>query len=297
MRVLVTGSNGLVGRAIARRLADAGYQTVGLGRSAGPREPVSDYIQADLGLERAADRIAGQHEPCAAIVHGAALLDTGDGEASLLRANCLGMQQALELARRWGARHFAYLSSIGVIGRPQSHPITEDHPTEPLSAYYASKLFGEHLVRLASQQGMPAASLRLTAPIGPGMPEGRILAVFVRRAMAHQPLDIAGRGTRRQNYVDVRDIAAAVELCLRAAASGLFNLGSGQTVSNGELAQACVHALDSSSPIRYSDQADPEDGLVWDVSIDRAAASFGYRPRIVLEESIRTVAAVYASAN
>ena len=46
------------------------------------------------------------------------------------------------------------------------------------------------------------------------MPDKRIF-LFVKQAQAGQPLQFAGQGSRRQNYVDVRDVATAVEQCLR----------------------------------------------------------------------------------
>jgi UDP-glucose 4-epimerase len=189
-----------------------------------------------------------------------------------------------------------YISSIGVIGRPTDPPVREDHPTQPETAYHASKLFGEALVHVAADEGMHASALRLTSPVGAGMPRNRILPVFVERALAGEPLHVAGRGSRRQDYVDVADIASAARLCLRGGASGVFNIGSGSSISNVGLAQACVEALGSASSVELGQGDDREEGARWDISIDLAKAVIGYRPQVELAASIRAVAGASASS-
>ena len=121
-------------------------------------------------------------------------------------------------------------------------------------------------MRLAEGSGRRAASLRLTSPSGPGTPENRILSVFVSRAVAGTPLQVLGQGTRKQNYVDVRDVAVAVETCLTKQASGIYNIAAAESISNYELAQTCIDELRSSSSVDFVGRPDPEEGTVWDVS-------------------------------
>ncbi|MDQ6832940.1 MAG: hypothetical protein M3008_06040, partial [Chloroflexota bacterium] len=125
--------------------------------------------------------------------------------------------------------------------------------------------------------------------VGPGMPTNRIFSVFVARARANQPLQLAGEGTRRQNYVDVRDVAIVAEQCARERITGLFNIAGARSISNHELAQACVRTLESSSPIVFTGQPDREEGIAWEVSNARATERFGYAPRYDVAASIRAV--------
>jgi nucleoside-diphosphate-sugar epimerase len=196
----------------------------------------------------------------------------------------------LELARRWEVASFVFLSSLPVIGRPLQSPITERHPVDPPSAYHASKLYGERLLELARHGGTPAITLRLSAPVGPGMPDGRIMSVFVRRALAGDPLELSGQGTRAQDYVDVRDVAAAVTASLEKQAEGLLNVASGRCVSNLELARRCVGLLGSTSEVRFTGISDPDEGVRWEVSIQAAREQIGYVPECELEDSIAAVA-------
>lgn len=283
-----------MGGAIAAHLRGRGIDVVALGRRPVAGWPEGQQVTLDIGTAGAAPALQERVPPCDAIVHAAASLDKGLCTPSVSLTNCLGTQEMLQLASSWRVRHFIYLSGVAVIGTPTVLPITETHPANPPTAYHASKLYGEILVRLAEQEGIPGTTLRLTSPIGPGIADHRIFSVFVRQALAGAPLKLSGRGTRRQDYVDVRDVAAAVEACLGAGAAGLCNLGSGRDISNEELARACISTLNSKSEIVFSGQPDPEEGVVWQVSIERARRSFGYQPRFPLDESIRSIAAADA---
>jgi UDP-glucose 4-epimerase len=262
---------------------------VGLSRRLIGPASVSQTFACDIG-SREAIEAAGAMEPCEAVVHAAAAIDLDPHADSIARTNCTGVQHVLWLAERWGSAGFVFISSVPVIGRPVRLPVSEDHPVDPPTAYHASKLFGERLTELARRGGLAAASLRLTSPVGPGMPDGRILSVFIRRALEGEPLEVAGEGTRAQDYVDVRDVADAVAACLAEGAAGIFNVASGRAVANADLARRCVEALDSRSEVVLTGHPDPEEGVRWEVSVARAAAAFGYSPGRSLEESIVGVA-------
>lgn len=251
---------------------------------------LSSSVAADLTDTRIVDLLTSQQPSCEVIVHAAACLDQSLYAPAISLTNGVGMQQMLDLAARWGVASFVYLSSVPVIGRPVQLPVTECHPTDPPTAYHASKLYGEQLLELARREGTPGVTLRLTAPIGPGTPAHRIVAVFVRRALAGEPLELAGTGSRGQDYVDVRDVAAAVEKVLAPPPTGLLNIAAGTCTTNHELAHCCVDALASSSEVRLSGSPDPDDDVRWEVSIAKAEKLIDYRPRCSLAQSITAMA-------
>lgn len=290
MRVLVTGARGHVGGAVVDRLAVAGHDVVALSRRPPPAAGAAHVVLADIGDPAALEQL-DREQPCQAIVHAAAALGSRPWNPEIPRVNCLGIQRVLWLAERWGCARFVFTSSIQVVGRPRFTPVDEKHPLDPLTEYHASKLFGEHLVALAAGRGVAATSLRLTSPVGPGTPDGRIFSVFVQRALAGLPLEVAGAGSRRQDYVDVRDVADAVALALEQETSGVLNVGSGRAVSNRELAELCAKLLGARSQVRFDGAPDEEEGVSWEVSIARASDALGYAPTRSLEDSIRDLAA------
>ena len=262
MRVLVTGATGQVGRAIVKHFTDQGHQVTGTG-------------DTRLGSEDAVRKLQGT--PCEAVIHAAAAFH----ESEIALTNCLGTQQVIELAELWKAR-LVYISSIQVIGRPLGE-VTEEHTTAPQTRYHASKLYGEFLMGLVG-----AASLRITSPAGSGTPRSRLLGMFVERARQGQTLKVLGNGWRCQNFVDVRDIAAATLACVERRASGLYNI-AGTTLTNWQLAEICVEELQSTSCIE-SVGIDPEEGVEWYVSTSKAARDIGYRPKFTIRDSIQAIA-------
>jgi UDP-glucose 4-epimerase len=295
LRVLVTGTSGLVGGAIASFLLERDWDVVGLSRTSSREKSLAKCILADIGKVGLVENISDKLSPCDAIVHAAASMDKGLYTPLISLTNCLGTQQILELANFWRSTNLVYISSVPVIGTPKQLPITEDHPTNPPTAYHASKLFGENLIQIAARNGLAGTILRLTSPVGIRMPENRILSVFVKRALADEPLQIVGNGTRKQNYVDVRDISDVIEKCLQQCVSGVFNIAGEHSISNKGLADICIRTLGSSSKIEFTGQPDPEDGMAWEVSIAKAKKCLGYDPRYSIEDSISAIGAEYAA--
>jgi UDP-glucose 4-epimerase len=280
VRILLTGATGFVGRALFAALTTA-HEIVPAARSVAP----SRGVRLDLADPDACDTVLSGSAPYDVIVHAAAHIAMTPFDPAVIRVNALGAQTIARWAARWNA-YVVYLSSIQVIGTPRQHPITEEHPTHPRTTYHAAKLLGEHILL----NGAQACALRLTAPVGVDMPANRILPVFARRAFAGEPLNLAGDGGRRQDYVHIEDLADAVTRCIAQTPSGVFNLGSGVSVSNRELAERCVALTGSRSQITFSGQPDPEEANHWDVSIGRARAALGYAPHGDLNALIQTLA-------
>ncbi len=289
MRVLLTGGSGFVGEWIADRLLQEGCSVVAIGRTAPKRcSALLEYHQTDLarpGLSAFLQSFKGFD----AVIHAAAMISPSMSDADITLVNGYGTHQLVQAAIEQAIPRFVYLSSISVVGTPGDSAITESTPIAPRSVYSATKAYGEFLAEHSfGPQGI-FTTLRVTAPIGKGIPENRFLSVLVRNAKADRPLQIYGRGTRRQNYVDVRDVAQAVWLGLRSAQSGVFNIGGTCSVSNLDLAKWCITTLQSNSQITYSGN-DPEESQHWDVCIDAARQQIGYTPQYDLKASILHIA-------
>lgn len=290
MRVLVTGSSGHVGGAVATHLAAAGHHVIGLGRTGGGGEGVADEVAADLGRPETWETLTGVLPDFDAVVHAAACLDQRLDAAEVAVVNCGGTQSVAATAVERGAA-LIHISGVPVIGAPVVLPIDEGHPTAPRTAYHASKLFAEHVTSLAGEAGIAAVSLRLSSPVGPGLPEGRILSVFARSAARGEALHVAGRGTRRQDYVDVRDVGTAVEAALDRRAEGVINVAAGTSVSNEELAHRCVELAGTRAAVVVGERPDPLDDVAWEVSIERASELLGWRPERTIDDAIRAAMA------
>ncbi len=287
MRILLTGVNGLVGKALAIHLLDLGHEVVGLGRAAATKLSLS-YVVVDLSSP-AALTILEQLEPCQAIVHAAADLNLTAFSPAVTAVNCFGTHQLIHLAKLWQVQSFIYLSSIGVLGQPERTPLTEQQPVQPLTIYHASKAYSEQIIALAAPTFFTYHILRLSAPIGPSMSLERILPVFIRRAQANLPLLLYGQGTRQQNYVDVRDVALATEQALTIPDSSLCHIAGATAISNRELAKLCIRLTRSDSVIQHVPSRTAGDDEVWNISLDKARQVLGYVPQYTVAQSIRHI--------
>ena len=282
MRVLVTGSQGSIGRYVTRALLDAGHEVLGLGQSPRRQEEPFAYFSADISRQDALEAITGQIGALDAVVHCAAHINYNDVDSRLMLVNAGGTQNVVTLAKRCGAGKIVYLSSIPVIGVPVILPVAEDHPLAPKTMYHVSKLAGEYIVKAS---GLGHTILRIASPVGPGISPKTILPTFLLRCLAQEPLCLHGTGGRIQNYISMLDVARAVVLSLDGA-DGCYHL-SGDSLSNWDLAALCKKVTRSQSEILFSGQPDPEERNKWEISGEKARSQLRFVPQVGIEASLR----------
>jgi nucleoside-diphosphate-sugar epimerase len=100
------------------------------------------------------------------------------------------------------------------------------------------------------------------------------------------PIRLHGKGQRKQNYIDVRDVTTAVlSAIIKSDVSGMFLLG-GHTISNLELAELCCKITKLHSPIEFSNIVDPHENYQWYIDDSHAKEQLGYIPQYTLTQSI-----------
>ncbi|MEK2493574.1 NAD-dependent epimerase/dehydratase family protein [Kitasatospora purpeofusca] len=239
MRVLLLGADGFIGRRVTDRLlVDPELQVTVLGR----RDSADIRFDLTTGspgaLARFLDAVAPQVViNCAGATYGSS--------RTLIRANTLAVATVCEGIRR--SREPARLVHVGSAAEygpvPGGVPVSEAAEPRPVGPYGVSKLAGTELV-LAS--GLDAAVLRVFDVVGPGAPTASLfgrLAEGLRRALEREESqvrmpDLSGY----RDFVDVRDVARAIQAAAVSAATGVINIGSGHAVRAREAAQLLVRA-------------------------------------------------------
>ena len=290
MNVLITGSNGFIGSNVCEYLVGKGITVIGLDRTEDSKADVCKYICCDIDSDKI-DTLMEDYsiESIDAIIHLAADMRREPYNVEVVRSNCTGTQRLLELCEKQGIKTFLQLSSLPVIGKPVSIPVTEEHPLLPPTVYHATKVMEEMLADYAYRMhGIRSASFRISAPVGPRMNKKTIFSVFVHNALDGKPIMLSGKGNRRQTFIHVSDIAQALYLSLiDDKIAGVFNLSSYNYLSNRELAQKVVETLKSNSEIRFSGIDDVEDDVDWRVSIEKIQKAIDYKPQVNIEDAIR----------
>ncbi|GGV07557.1 reductase [Kitasatospora herbaricolor] len=237
MRVLLLGADGFIGRRVTDRLlVDQELQVTVLGR----RDSADIRFDLTTGspgaLARFLDAVAPQVViNCAGATYGSSRV--------LIRSNTLAVATVCEAIRR--SREPARLVHVGSAAEygpvPGGIPIAESAEPRPVGPYGVSKLAGTELV-LSS--GLDATVLRVFDVVGPGAPTASLfgrLSEGLRRALERDESvvrmpDLSGY----RDFVDVRDVARAIQSAAVSAATGVINIGSGHAVRARDAAQMLV---------------------------------------------------------
>jgi len=309
-RIFMTGGAGFIGSHLVRDLLGAGAAvTVYDNFSTGREDHLSGLdgdlrvIQGDI-LDRAAltDAMAGHH----AVSHQAAQLEItrsiGDPIYDLT-TNTIGTLNVLAAMREHGIPKMVEASSAGVYGQAVEDVQTEAHPTDPNWEYGVSKLACEKYSAIACERdaGLSVASLRYAIVYGEREWYGRVLTLFLKRALDGQPPVVFGDGSQVRDFVYVGDIADLHRRCFETDFEGhlVLNGSTGDATSVLELAELiCKVAGLDQSPV-FDDVAEgeasalaggrvrlPSELRAMRMSHERATRAVGWTPQTVLADGL-----------
>ena len=289
MRVLVTGGAGFIGSHVVDSLLAAGMEPrIFDVRPSSHHEPGEvDSVLGDL-LDREALRKAMRG--CDAVVHLAAAADVDDvalRPAEAEAVNARGTLNVLEAARGAGVSRVVYASTIWVYG-DATGTVDEDQSIElPDHLYTATKLAGEMYCRsYMALYGLDCTVLRFGIPYGPRARPAGVIPIFVRRALAGEPLTIAGEGLQSRRFVYVEDLADGVVRGLEPQAGGrVYNLVGDESITIRGIADAVGDVLGAVEIVHTSARAADFAGA--EISGARAAAELGWRPATSFSEGLR----------
>ena len=289
MRALVTGGSGFIGSHVVDRLLAEGHEARVFDVRAGaqPCRKHCEYVIGDL-LEPG-DINAAAHG-CDVIIHLAAAADVGlvaKDPAGSEALNSRGTLNVLEAARATGAR-VVYASTIWVYSDVRATAVDEDSELGlPSHLYTATKLAGEMYCRSYGElYDVPSTILRFGIPYGPRARPAAVLPIFVNKALAGDPITIAGDGLQTRRFVYVEDLAQGVVRALRPAAAGrVYNLVGEEETTVRDIAEAVKKAVGDVPIVHTPGRAADFAGAT--VSGERAAVELDWRPQTSFAEGVR----------
>jgi UDP-glucose 4-epimerase len=250
MEYLVTGGAGFIGSHLVDALVAQGSEVVVLDNlSTGLQQNVSSGARLVVGPAGDASLLDQLLPGCAGIFHLAAVSSV---QASLDRPlqvhedNLTATMALLEAARRHNVPRFVFSSSAAVYGDTQGNAAKESMTPNPLSHYAVQKLAGEYYCQVyAKVYGVETVCLRYFNIFGSRQradsPYSGAIAKFLDAARAERAPTIFGDGSQTRDICAVANVVAAnIAAMTKPAAdvsSGIFNIGSGNSVSIREVVE------------------------------------------------------------
>jgi len=152
MRILVTGSEGFIGKGLADALRRRGHKVSGFDRVRG---------QDILNQRQVEDAVKGADT----VYHLAAQMD--ESAKDLFEINVKGTRNLLDACARERVQQFVFLSTVGVMGDiKRGEKACEKTQIKPVTRYEKSKADAEKLV-LDYQEALPVTVVRSALVLGP----------------------------------------------------------------------------------------------------------------------------------
>lgn len=271
--ILVTGASGFIGAHLVEALRSAGHLVIAHKSEAG------DIARCPLDFDGVSH-----------VFHLAAksfVPDSWDSPLSFYEVNVVGAVNVLEFCRRRKAS-ITFVSSY-VYGKPDSLPVAEDHPLRPLNPYSHTKILAEDIIGYyRSQFDVLATIVRPFNIYGPGQARRFLVPTLIRQVLDPSVAEIVVADLRpRRDYIHVRDLVALLAATTGRVEGGIYNAGSGYSVSVGDLIEEIASLTGKSKPVRSLEQPRPEEILDVVADISRAAADFQWIPRLTLRDGLR----------
>ena len=296
-RIWVAGHRGMVGAAVARRLARTGAETL-----------VVDRSEVDLTRQAAVEDWLRAARPDAIVLAAAkvgGILANQSHPAEFLHQNLVIAANVIDGAHRASVDRLLFLGSSCIYPKLAAQPIRENAlltgPLEPTNeAYAVAKIAGVKLCQSYRRQyGRDYISAMPTNLYGPGdnfdLATSHVLPALIRKAheakiSGAKQLVVWGTGSPRREFLHVDDCAdALVRLLEGYSEDEPVNVGSGGDVSIRELAELVAGIVGFTGDI-VTDPSKP-DGTARKLLSDDKLRARGWRPTISLEAG---VAATYA---
>ena len=298
-RAVILGAAGFIGSHLSDRFLADGWRVTGVDNLVTgslrnidhlKRESRFDFVRADIcePLD-----IAGPVHVVLDFASPASPVDYLAHPFETLRVGSVGVENALRLARRTGAR-FLLSSTSEIYGNPLEHPQKETYcgnvnPVGPRSVYDEAKRFAEAITMAYRRyERVDTRIARIFNTYGPRMrlDDGRVVPTFVAQALRDEPITVFGDGTQTRSFCYVDDNIDCLWRLVHSSYPEPVNVGTPHEMTMLELAEWVRKAVGARCEIVFK-PLPQDDPRVRRPDISRARTILGWEPRTSFDEGMR----------
>lgn len=300
MKVLVTGSNGLLGQKLVKLLIDKKVEVIATARGANRIDYLDhdfEYAEMDITNSKQVSSVIGMYQPDV-VINTAAMTNVDQCESEKEGCQALNVEAVkhLVLACEQSNAFLIHLSTDFIFDG-ENGPYHEEDEANPISYYGQSKLDAEQIV-MASQCRWAIVRTVLVFGICPGMSRSNIILWVKENLENGKPLNIVDDQWRTPTLAE--DLAMGCYLVAKKEAQGIFNISGEQLLTPHDMAMKTVayFGLDGSlitkvdaSTFSQPAKRPPKTGFI----LDKAKNELGYQPHSfeegiqILDEQIKAI--------
>jgi dTDP-glucose 4,6-dehydratase len=305
--VLVTGAGGFIGSQLVEQLLSEGASVRAFVRYNSRGDPGwlryippanRSHLELVAGDLRDLDALRKAVNGCSLVFHLGASISIPYSylhPLEVAETNLMGTLNVLMACRDEGVERLVHTSSSEVYGTAIQIPIDESHPLQGQSPYSATKIGADKLAEsFYCAYALPVVTVRPFNTFGPRQSARAVIPAIITQALTQNSIRIGNQDTTRDFTFVTDTVAGFLKAAVAQGVEGqVFNLGVGQDIRIGELAQKIVQKI--GRPVAL--ELDPERlrpagsevlRLISDNS--RARSVLGWTPEVSLDDGLeRTI--------
>lgn len=287
MRILVTGANGFVGRALVPVLVEAGHEVIGVTSKVQRSSPSIQWLVQDLSRPIDPANYPSTVDVVIHLAQSKHYQEFPEYAPDIFNVNVSSTMQLLEYARQHGASSFILTSSGGIYGY-RRQPIQETDSAGFVNFYQASKYMAESMIQFYAEY-FSTVVLRPFFIYGEGQ-SGMLIPGLVERINRGEGVTLYSEDGTRLNPVHVDDMTEVIQRSLQLRGREIINVAGPDIVSIRQLASIIGEALGKQP--RFEHKSEPStDNLVADIKKLKMVMAF--EPRTGIHLGVRRVVEAY----
>lgn len=278
-RILVTGSNGFVGRHLVEELKRQDVEVVTLTDQNGNRIDVRDWqkIKEIDDIDMVYHLAAVTYVPI-----------SFENPKETYDVNVLGTLNILELCRLRDVEKIIFLSSY-VYGQPQYLPIDEKHLLQPTNPYARSKVLGENLCKAYYEDySLKCVILRPFNIYGKGQLDN-FLIPFILKQLVKGKIELNDPEPKR-DFIYISDV---IDAYIKAGEFDkdfeIFNIGYGKSYSVKEIVNKLIKIHGKDVKVHYKDERRKSEIMDTIADIKKAKVNLFWKPKISIDEGLKAI--------